>query len=214
LPLTQLLGQAEDHYRNRRQSESEQAFKQVIRRDPLALHAWFRLGNLNHARGDLEGAAQAYRKAIELKPRDAVERDAREKSLANLAIIGLEQARVALERLSERNNSSNARERAGTLAPVLEQRQAALQEEMERLVPRASVKRRVDSLGLALSTPSAPTGTISTPAERIGHVVDVQPGSRIASPVPRVRVESYLPGDFAVQATSAPGGNVQGERAR
>lgn len=211
-PLERLIGQAEHHYRNRRQREAEQAFRDVIRTDPLALHAWFRLGNLSHARGDLDGAAQAYRTAIELKPRHSVEREAREKSLANLAIIGLEQARVALERLGDRTNSSDARERAGTLAPVLEQRQAALQEEMARLAPRPNILPRVDTLGLALSASSLPTDHTPSAADRLGRVVDLPTGPQNTS-IPRVRVESYLPDDSVARATDPSRRLVPGERA-
>lgn len=213
VPLERLIGQAEHHYRNRRQREAEQAFRDVIRTDPLALHAWFRLGNLSHARGDLDGAAQAYRTAIELKPRHSVEREAREKSLANLAIIGLEQARVALERLGDRTNSSDARERAGTLAPVLEQRQAALQEEMARLAPRPPILPRVDTLGLALSASSLPTDRTPSAADRLGRVVDLPTGPQNTS-IPRVRVESYLPDDSVARATDPSRRLVPGERVR
>ena len=133
-----LYMRAEAHYRNRRHEQARQDFDRVLARDPRALHAWFRMGNLHHARGDLTAAVQAYRKAIELTPQNPIEHDSREKSLANLAIISLEQARVALERLGDRQASDAARGRAEALLPLFEERQAALQAELSRFVPRAA----------------------------------------------------------------------------
>jgi tetratricopeptide (TPR) repeat protein len=134
--LESLYSRAEAQYRDRRHAEAQRDFERVLKREPRALHAWFRMGNLHHARGDLAAAVHAYRKVIELTPMNAIEHDSREKALANLAILGLEQARVALERLNERHASDAARGRVEALTPLFEQRQAAVQAELARFAPR------------------------------------------------------------------------------
>lgn len=136
ITLEGLYMRAEAHYRNRQHEQARRDFERVLARDPRALHAWFRMGNLHHAQGDLTAAVQAYREAIELTPQNPIEHDSREKSLANLAIISLEQARVALERLGDRQASGAARDRAQALSPLFEERQATLQAELSRFAPR------------------------------------------------------------------------------
>jgi tetratricopeptide (TPR) repeat protein len=145
--LENLYARAEAHYRGRRYEDAHRDFERLVSREPRALHGWFRLGNLNHARGDLTAAVYAYRKAIDLVPGNAIEFDSREKALANLAIIGLEQARVALEKLGERQASEVARGRAEALAPLFDQRQAAVHAELARFSPRATQTMEPARLG-------------------------------------------------------------------
>lgn len=151
-----LYSRAEGHYRARRHDEAHRDFEKLVTRDPRALHAWFRLGNLHHARGDLTGAVHAYRKAVDLAPGNAIEHDSREKALANLAIIGLEQARVALDRMGARQSSEAARGRAEALAPLFEQRQAAVQAELARFSPRATQSMEPARIG----RPGDPGGSV------------------------------------------------------
>jgi uncharacterized membrane protein (UPF0127 family)/tetratricopeptide (TPR) repeat protein len=168
ISLEVIYMRAEAHYRNRRHEQARQDFERVLARDPRALHAWFRMGNLHHARGDLTAAVQAYRKTIELTPQNPIEHDSREKSLANLAIISLEQARVALEGLGDRQASDAARGRAQALSPLFEERQAALQAELSRFAPR----------------PAQPTSLLR----------EGRPGDRGA---PILRIESHPPATSA-----------------
>jgi tetratricopeptide (TPR) repeat protein len=182
--LEALLHQAEGHYRSGRMDEAHRDFNSIIIQEPAQLHAWFRLGNLSHARGDLAQAATAYGKAIDSQPRNAIERESREKALANLAIIGLEQARVALEGLADPRSSESARDRARALEPLLEQRRAAAQGEVGRLSPRVAQHMSVDRQALSLSRLDA-----SGALERPGAALRSQP----ASSAPQMRVESYLP---------------------
>lgn len=187
--LELLLGEAETHYRARRLQEAEQSFRAVVDREPRSLHAWLRLGNLRHGRGDLEAAARAYRQASAHPPTHALDQEAREKALANLAILALEQARLALEDLGGEGQSAAARDRARTLSSLVEQRQSALDTEIRRIAPAAVPALAVDRLGMAMSEAAVPRREAN---DRPGGV---SAASFAAQPIGggRVRVESFLP---------------------
>jgi len=184
-----LLGEAEAHYRARRFQEAEQGFRAVVDRQPRLLHAWLRLGNLSHARGDLEAAARAYRQASAHPPTHALDQEAREKSLANLAILALEQARLALEDLGGEGQSVAARERARTLSSLVEQRQSALDTEIRRIAPAAVPSPAVDRLGMAMSE-AMPTRREAQ--DRQGLVSVASSGAQWPG-TGTVRVQSFLP---------------------
>ena len=175
--IEMVLSQAEAHYRNRRFGEAEQGFRAVVEAEPKSLHAWLRLGNLSHARGDFDAARQSYQRASAHGAAQPLEQEAREKALANLAILALEQARVALEGLGGEGHSATAGERARTLSALVEQRQSSLETELRRFGSAMPAPRELDRVGMTLS---------------------VAPPVAQASGRPMVRVESFLP-------DSAPG---------
>ncbi len=184
-----LLVEAEAHYRGRRFSDAELGFRAVVEAEPRSLHAWLRLGNLSHARGDLEAARLAYQRASAHVGNHSIDQEAREKAFANLAILALEQARLALEGLGGEGHSAMAGERARTLTALVEQRQASLETELRRIVPATSPPRDTDRVGLALSDPALAHRALEP---RTASATGVSMGGSTAGRS-LVRVESFLP---------------------
>ena len=69
-----------------------------------AFHAWLRIGNIHQRSGAVGAAIDAYRKLLaparSAEPPQVAEEEARRKALLNLASLALEQARLALSKLT------------------------------------------------------------------------------------------------------------------
>ncbi|MCK8516438.1 tetratricopeptide repeat protein [Methylonatrum kenyense] len=78
--------------------EAEALYRQVVERDPSRTQAWFRLGNLTAARGELEFAIEAFDTALELDSDLHRARHNRAVAQLRLAARELEAARESLER--------------------------------------------------------------------------------------------------------------------
>lgn len=100
--------EAEAAYREQRDRDAFDKFAQVLRGLPHDAHAWLRIGNLWQRNGEPWRAIEAYRRAVESA---AMSRDgsgpqsgdteavaqAASKAATNLAVLGLEQAHLAMQ---------------------------------------------------------------------------------------------------------------------
>lgn len=77
--------------------EAEELYRQVVERDRSRTQAWFRLGNLAAARGELDAAIDAFDTALEQDPELHRARHNRALAQLRLASQELEQARESLE---------------------------------------------------------------------------------------------------------------------
>lgn len=93
------LAAAELLYRAEKRTAATAAYQRIVDRDGGSAQAWLRLGNLHQLRGDLAGAARAYRRAADLPARPDEAAGVRGKALLNLAMLGLIRARQALAEL-------------------------------------------------------------------------------------------------------------------
>lgn len=116
--LDSLLGRLEQAYSSGRFEEASDHAAEVLKWWPREPRAWLREGNLRHRQGDLQLALQAYRRVLELTEQrlgpDTPERAGlRARAHANLAIVGVEQARQAIDALdASRDDPVTASHRA------------------------------------------------------------------------------------------------------
>jgi tetratricopeptide (TPR) repeat protein len=97
--IARTMQEAEAMYRQRRADEALKAYATVVAVDPMNAHAWLRLGNLNQQAGRETEALEAYLQASLTVPRSEQAEVARGKSLLNIALLGLAQARRAIDEL-------------------------------------------------------------------------------------------------------------------
>jgi hypothetical protein len=97
--------EAELAYRSGDDQRALSAFSRLVEIDRLSVRAWLRLGNLHQRAGRAEEAVAAYRSATLGVPQSAMDEDARDKAFANLALLGIEQARSAIDALEDRGSS-------------------------------------------------------------------------------------------------------------
>ncbi len=96
--VSALFDLAERAYRSGSSETASRLFEQLSRLRPGRASVWLRIGNLSHRERDFDAAARAYRRAADLAGgRGEGEADIRSKALANLAIVAVERARLALD---------------------------------------------------------------------------------------------------------------------
>jgi hypothetical protein len=95
--LELLLDEAEVMYRAGNLPQARAAYTTVIELDRLNVHAWLRLGNLNHQAGRETEAMEAYRHASLTFPGSPDDAEARGKALLNIAMLNLVQAGRAID---------------------------------------------------------------------------------------------------------------------
>lgn len=122
---------------------AERRLDTAVKRSPQRLEAWMGLGNVRHMLGDRDGAVEAYRRAIELRPDDAA-------GWNNLGVVYADMRRdhdaiLCFDRALERAPmlASAQRGRAESLARVGRFEQA-------RTAYRELIGQRPDDAGLAL----------------------------------------------------------------
>ncbi|MGH1357966.1 MAG: hypothetical protein ACRBC3_04315 [Burkholderiaceae bacterium] len=95
-PADPTLEKAEINYRARRLTAAMEQFGMIA-----ALHdhpfAWLRVGNILHRRGDVVGALDAYQRAQRAARQADRFAQLGARALMNLALLGLDQAQLALE---------------------------------------------------------------------------------------------------------------------
>jgi Tetratricopeptide repeat len=97
--LERLGSEAESLYKSRHRDRAIDAFTELLELDPLNAQAWFRLGNLYQQSNDVAGAIRAYRKCADTAAQTVGREVVRAKALLNLALLGLQGARQALNEL-------------------------------------------------------------------------------------------------------------------
>lgn len=116
--LELLLAQLEQSYAAGRFEEASARAAEILKWWPDEPRAWLREANLRHREGDLQLALQAYRRVLDLTAQrhaaDTPERAGlRARAHANLAIVGVEQARQAIDALdASRDDPATAAHRA------------------------------------------------------------------------------------------------------
>ena len=104
----QILADAEAAYREQRDRDAFVKFANVLTLLPRDAHAWLRIGNLWQRNGESWRAVEAYRRAVEAaalwRERPDEQRgnaetvmQAGSKAATNLAILGMEQAQLAMQ---------------------------------------------------------------------------------------------------------------------
>lgn len=107
-PSDAALAEAESAYREQRDRDAFSKFAHVVATLPREAHAWLRIGNLWQRNGEPWRAIEAYRRAVEsaAMSRDGSElqrsdteavAQAASKAATNLAILGIEQAHLAMQ---------------------------------------------------------------------------------------------------------------------
>lgn len=99
--LDRLASEAESLFLARQWRQALEAYQDLVGWDPGRRHAWLRVGNLHHQREQIPEAIAAYQRAAApagegatlLAPQDA---SARNKALANLVTLNLEQVRASM----------------------------------------------------------------------------------------------------------------------
>ncbi len=92
------LQKAEANYRARRLDAAMEQFGMIAAMDNHPF-AWLRIGNICHRRGDVSGAFDAYQRARASASGAERFAELQARAVMNLALLGLDQAQVALEDL-------------------------------------------------------------------------------------------------------------------
>lgn len=125
-----------------------------------AAQSWLRIGNIHHRSGAVGAAIDAYRRLLDaapqVGPRAAEAAVAERKGLLNLAVLALEQARMAVSRLQVLGDSTSATEsharELGVLESRLMQQHAASQDPPALAASRELAGHRSDPASL-IQTP-------------------------------------------------------------
>lgn len=150
-------------YRSGRLDEAGEAYERVVERQPDDAHAWLRLGNVHHQRGDWFKALSAYRRAASRRGGEGTDPALRAKALYNVALINLELARQTLGTLERMGPAARAAGRTDALSNAIE-----------------STRRRLEAIA-----PAHRTG------ESAGGVdVSTRKSSRLDAPPPRSRTRT------------------------
>lgn len=105
---TATLQKAEENYRARRLDAAMEQFGMIAAMDDHPF-AWLRIGNICHRRGDVSGAFDAYRRARQAASGSPQYAQIRAQAIMNLALLGLDQAQLALEDLGTENATPDSR---------------------------------------------------------------------------------------------------------
>lgn len=92
------LQTAEFNYRARRLSAAMEQFGMIAAMQDHPF-AWLRVGNICHRRGDASGALDAYQRAAKSASRSSEYAELGHRAIMNQALLGLDQAQLALESL-------------------------------------------------------------------------------------------------------------------
>lgn len=92
------LQTAEFNYRARRLSAAMEQFGMIAAMQDHPF-AWLRVGNICHRRGDASGALDAYQRAAKAASRSPEYVELGHRAIMNQALLGLDQAQLALESL-------------------------------------------------------------------------------------------------------------------
>ena len=164
--LTRMLDEAESTYRSRNGPQAMDAYATLLEIDPSNLHAWLRVGNLYQQAERHDDAMAAYRQATASLPQTRADFDTRGKALANIALIGIEQAQRALDELDALNDEA--------LASLRNDVGVQFEKEAGRL------QRARDVSAMAAPAPVRPP---AAPASSAGRIA-TQAASGRAPPVP------------------------------
>lgn len=93
------LEKAEINYRARRLTAAMEQFGMIAALDDHPF-AWLRVGNILHRRGDVAGALDAYQRAHRAAARSSRYAALGARAMMNQALLGLDQAQLALDTLS------------------------------------------------------------------------------------------------------------------
>lgn len=126
------LEKAEINYRARRLSAAMEQFGMVAAMQDHPF-AWLRVGNICHRRGDVTGAFDAYKRAQIAASQSERFADLRDRAVMNLALLGLDQAQVALEQI----NASGAGKASATWVTEVRTRIGELSDAMPGVDPYA-----------------------------------------------------------------------------
>lgn len=107
-------------YRSGRLDEASEAYERVVEGQPDDAHAWLRLGNVHHQRGDWFKALSAYRRAASRRGGEGTDPALRAKALYNVALINLELARQTLGTLERMGSAARAAGRTDALSNAIE----------------------------------------------------------------------------------------------
>lgn len=149
--LQRAFEEADSAYRARQFAQAEQALVDLTELAPDFARAWLRLGNLHHQQRRLSRAEYAYRRAAAVPEYGVSDPDARHRALANLVILGLEQAQGALRDLERSAGADALQTMLGDAPARLAQLEA----------------RRASQASAATSTATSVAGPAVAPPERI-----------------------------------------------
>ncbi len=135
-------------------AEAEDQFKAALRVNQYDEKAWRELGEILAAKGDFKTAAEYYRKALALQPRDS---DA-ESDLA-IALLSLNQAKQALPLLQSAEKDDPTNMAAHYRLSLLYRRTGQMKEserEMKLFLHYRDLKRKLGSIFKQMATPASP----------------------------------------------------------
>jgi tetratricopeptide (TPR) repeat protein len=179
-----MLDEAESTYRSRNVPQAMDAYATLLEIDPSNLHAWLRVGNLYQQSERHDDAMAAYRQATASLPQTRADFDTRGKALANIALIGIEQAQRALDELDALNDER--------LASLRNEVGVQFEKEAGRL------QRARDVSAMAAPAPVRPTAAAASSAGRIAAPA----GARLPPPVQPMATGQPIP-------TKQPAASVQ-----
>ena len=182
--IERALGASEHAYSEARYEEAIQLLEPLLADQPQHARGWLRQGNALHRLDRRSEAAVAYRRASDLaadrlsraRSPDSESTDVLAKASANLAILGIEQARQALDALGPADGNPGAAAHRGRIEAAL---RAVIRADGEGSPPRSSTLSRQP---LAGGTDRLPKTDVPVPA-----VSTWSPsGARAAEPALRV----------------------------
>lgn len=145
--ISSLQIEAEQAYQTGKLTDALSAFTQLtqLQADPRA--AWLRVGNIHHQRGELGQAIRAYRMAARGGDTDAISVQTRAKALFNIAVIGLEQAREALDTMVTLPLDPRLRRESGELDRSLSHSRQLLAQQHRRVEASRTVQPVAEDSG-------------------------------------------------------------------
>jgi hypothetical protein len=169
--VERVLGESERAYSESRYQETIQILEALLADQPNHARAWLRQANALHRLDRRDEASLAYRRASELaserlaqaRSQDPGSAEVLSKASANLAILGIEQARQALDALGPADNNPVAAAHRRRIEAAL---RAVIGVGGEGSPPRSSITSLPSSVAVTYTQPalSVPASAISTPS--------------------------------------------------
>ena len=153
-----------------RYRDAEVVVEEILKSDPGNSAAWLRRGNLHHQGGRLELAAESYRRALGIASSASpsqLEGDARlvevkAKASANLALLGIEQTRNALETLD-----------ASQLDPTARAHRKRIETALHAVISNSGLGAKVSGSDEVAAAP--PTPSREWPGSPTGKAIQAKP---------------------------------------